>query len=409
MQITVVHPDALREASSKRLAWIYADSDESIRRIVERELGEEMEAITPRDFQAFARSVRDQVINAMDSAIPRAYADEWIVTPLHRNPFASDLLLHVIWIEFLRQYHSASSGIVVVSRSIGLLKGLESVSVWDVQCGVRSWFLLNSAYLRSQAYASIGFFVDFIRLAARMVLSRVVIKRSDLNKGLSAEVVIDSFLYDSDLTEDGQYRSSHMPGLVEWYRAKAIGCLLIVCVYGVRISGFLQLYRKMARSEEVILPFERVVTGFDLLRAVNDVLGSLWRARTYSACQSCVPIVRMAEYAHYGQALRGLYASLYKYLSHRLVSLGVKPKLLLDWFESQPLDRALALGVRETGAPIRHIAFRPYLAAGMHTYLYTSVRQRESGACPQEHWVSGEGLRAMLQETDPEDAPRESP
>ena len=402
MKISVVHPYVLSKAWVNGQLWIYADSDESLKCVVERNLGLEHEAINPKDFQLFARSVRNQVINAMDSTIRQEYVDDWILTPLHRNPYSNDIFLHLVWIEFLRQYESPSRGVVVITKSLGLLKSLESIDEWDVACGFQSFCYLYSEHQVKKARASLGFFVNVVRLLIRMILVRSVISKADLKNGCSAEVIVDSFLYEKDFKADGQYRSSYMPGLVEWYKKNAIDCALVVSVVGVRMSAFLGLYKKIKCSQDVIFPFERIVTVSDLLSAVVDIVVYICRfIGDFGYNKSCPPIVRLAGYGRYQSALGGLHELLYKHLPRRWFELGMKPKILLDWFENQPLDRALAVGVHAEGSTIRHIAFRPYIVAEMHAFLYTSIHQHESGACPQEHWVSGEGLRAMLQATDP--------
>ena len=400
MRLIVLHPRRLDSFFLKGLQWIYADAKMDVKSSVEKALTPELELITPRDFQIFARSVRDELIESVDSCISSCNLDSWVLTPLHRNPFANNIFLHLIWVAFLRTRQHDSCTFVVVTESLGLLRTLNAIFINSgkvLEVGI-FWFWYT--FIKSIIRSSIGGILNINRVIVRIVLSRIFFSKDFLFSGVDAEVLLDTYLYDNDITENGTYRSPYLPGLTEWYADQKIPVAIVTTLYDVKIYRLPNLYRRMRRSVNLILPFERLVSWIDLFSFLSRVIYFLASNKDIEDGEFARDYKNLIAYSRFQAAVSNIQSLLFRIVPQRLAAFGYQPKLVLSWFENQQRDRAFAISVRTFFGAAKHVAFRPYIACEMHANLFTTASQHVSGVCPSETWVSGRGMFDIMISTD---------
>lgn len=400
MKLIVVHPQCLNSSALKGLRWIYADEKMDVKFSVERALTSNLELITAQEFQKFARSVRAELIDSVDSCIFSSNHDSWVLTSLHRNPFVNNIFLHLIWVAYLRTHQDDSDTIVVITESLGLLRTLNAMfsdggNVLEI--GIL-WF--RYTFIKALIRSSIGGLFSVGRFMVRMLLSRIILSKKFLSHGVDAEVLLDTYLYDHDISENGTYHSPHMPDLTEWYVEQKIPVAIIATLYDVKISHLPNLYRRVKLSINHILPFERLVSWIDIFSVLSKVIYFIVSKRDVEVGDFARAYKKLITYSRYQAAVSNIQPLLFGVVPHRLDVLGYKPKLVLSWFENQARDRAFAISMKTFMGAAKHVAFRPYIPCEMHTNIFTTARQHVYGICPSETWVSGSGMVDMMRSTD---------
>jgi hypothetical protein len=400
MRLIVVHPRRINSFALKGLKWIYADQKIDVKSAVSIALDPNLELITPRDFQIFARSIRDKLIESVDSCISSSNLDLWVLTSLHRSPFANNIFLHQIWVAYLRTRQDDSSTIIVITESLGLFKTLKEIFSHRGKLSAIGiiWFWLS--FIKILIRSSLGGIISINRFIARMVLSRIMLSKEFLSRGVDAVVLLDTYLYDDDISENGSYRSPYMPGLTEWYEDQNIPVALIATISDDNISRLPNLYRRMRLSVNIIIPFERLVSWFEFLKILLRVVYFLASKKDNDDGEFARDYINLIAYSRYQAAVSNILPLLFGTIPQRLNSFGYKPKLVLSWFENQQRDRAIAKNVSTWFSDALHVAFRPYIACYMHANLFTTARQHIFGVCPPETWVSGRGMLDMMQHID---------
>ena len=400
MRLIVVHPRCLHASELNGLKWIYADADVEVKAAVESFMTSKHELITPREFQIFARSIREELIDSIDSCISCKNMNSWVLTPLHRNPFGNNVFLHLVWIAFLRVRMEEHATLVVVTDSLGLFKTLNTIFTVEKSVTTMNFYWFYRTYVAVLFHMTIIGINEIRNILLRMLLSRMILTKKYILHGVDSKVIIDTYLYDSDISASGCYSSPYMPGLTDWFKSQRIPVAILPTLYGVKLSGLIDLYKRMVNSKNIFLPFERLISWGDVFFGLSKVIYYLFIQNDTEDCDIAGDSKDLIYYSRYQSVVNGFQSLLFGVVPKRLLLLGYSPELLIDWFENQSMDRSLAINMAEYFPLVKHIAFRPYIACEMHTNLYTTKRQHAYGICPNETWVSGIAMVDILRCTD---------
>lgn len=396
-RIVVAHPRLARSFRGSASAWIYADEKQDEFDAVVLALGKQDMLVGPAQLQAEAARLLPLFIPWADEQIPPEDAAEWLLTPCHRNPFGSNLFLHLVVLHLVARF-GGEQPIVVFSESSGVAETLRQLCRgrgWEFSW--RGWLRVYLGRQRVILRACAKLVYDVLRVLIGWLAARLFLGAKHLNRLREVDWLIDAYLYPDSLAPDGTYRDKHLPGLIEWCLKQRIHLAIYPFPVQIPLRRLPGLFRRMQVSAVPMLPFELLIGLADIFRSVAMCLGYALRPVACSAFQG-LGVSPLVAGERFKACTAGLLPLLLLGAPRRLEAQGIRPRYMFDWFENQPIDRANALGFDRIGCPV--IALRLYALYPMFASLYTSERQARAGACPPQAWVSGATMEKQLRQFD---------
>jgi hypothetical protein len=396
----LLHPADPSLASHRGLRWIHADESLVSQRSIESILGPEYRLCSSRNFNEQAYTSRDDFLRWADRALVNLRSEEWILSTLHRNPFASSLQLHYNGLLALRRHATADETVVVVSRKASLLRALrENRDLGSVTSTMRTRLALFTGEVIAHLRACASLAIRLARVSHTMAWSRLILGRDWLRRFGQADVLIDRYLHQRDLSFTGSYRDPYAPGLIEWLGKSGYTCSLLMHGYQIGFGSVAINLRAMRASPVPMAPFERFIGPGDLLVAMWQACMAALQGPPALDPLTGIRLNALVRSERMITLLHNIVGLVYRRLPSRLADHGVKPALLLDWFENQSIDRGLALGM--AGLPeTRLVAFRQYVLFPMCSSLYVSGDAVTRGAAPRVCLVSSRRMRDDLRRCD---------
>ncbi len=250
---------------------------------------------------------------------------------------------------------------------------------------------------RIRAIASLA--IRIARLIHAIVFSRIAFPEATLARLRASEVLLDRYYHQRDFSAEGAYKDPYAPGLVDWYHRKGISTAMLLHGYRISMRDVMKNYRHMRDSDTPMAPFERFLKFGDLLSAAFQLIAGLIAPVEKLPLLKGIQLNSLVAAEKVSSLLHNYIGLLYLRLPKSLAICGVRPRLILDWFENQSIDRGLALGMTE--APHTKLAgFRQYVLFPMCSSLYTTTSAVASGAAPAICFVSSRHMELQLRYFD---------
>ncbi|MGH8670855.1 MAG: hypothetical protein ACREUA_02305, partial [Burkholderiales bacterium] len=394
MKLTVAHPVSLRSCDRLHGYWVYADDDLEAYSKVKSHFGSALQPlVAPDEFQAEASRLHRPFIEWVDRNLAGSPSEDWITTPLYKNPSNNNFFLHAAWLAIIKNALTHGRGpLLIVTRSLGLAMTLKS---FCKENGV-AYEAIGPAALalgrgRSNFRAWMGFGFNMLQLVYRLVLARLIFGRDYRQRLTELDVLVDTYLFESDFTDDNRFCDRYFPGLIKWYSKRGFQAASYPYLYRIPISKLSLTYRKMKASSTLFVPIELFLTVTDLFYAAwKCACAAGRRGRLAEPVFLDVNLGPLIKHLRLQTALWGLYPMLLMLAPRRLGASGIRPKWLVEWYENQPKDKASQIGFKEIGSPCRVIATRQYPPHPYYLSLYTTTAEVAAGVAPNENWVCGE-------------------
>ncbi len=390
MELTVVHPRAIH-CCKPGSHWLYADEKLAVYSRVAAVFSGSAAFMEPRDFQEAALELRPAFVRWVDENLEGRAAEHWILTPLHKNPSGNNLLLYLVWLKQLAARSSTDDKVVVVTQSRGLMRTLQRFSA---QHGIvfslhgRAHFMFTRSVILLKAIGKFGY--DVLQATCRKALAGFYLTSDYVLRLRGIELLVDSFLTDKDVSQSGSYRNPYFPGLVAWYQERGIRAAHYPVLYEVPLARLGSLYRRLSRSEELFVPFERFIKLSDLIVALGQCLKNAFFPRSPRVTPfrglDVNPLVQELRIA---AAAVGLFPLLLLKAPTRLAACGIAPKWVIDWFENQPIDRANCAGFSRAPFPCKVVGVKQYPLYPNFTSLFATSAEIRAGVGPKDQWVCG--------------------
>lgn len=396
-RVIVAHPRLAGRFRGRVSAWIYADDMQQEFEAIELAMGKESALVTPAHLQAEAVRLLPAFIRWADEQIPLGDAAEWLLTPCHRNPFSSNLFLHLVCLNLVVR-HGGDGPLLVFSETTGLAKALRQLCRglgWSFSWHGQSRFLLHRWKTNIRASAKLGY--DVVRSLAGILAARYFLGAKQVGRLTDVELLIDTYLDPDSLAKDGSYHDKQLPGLLDWYRAQGVRAAIYPFPVHFSLRQLPELFRRMQVSRVPVLPFELLTHLTDIPKAAAVCLEHALRDMNCSHFEN-LDVSLLVKGERFKACTAGLLPILLLGAPRRLAENGIRPKALLDWFENQPIDRANAIGFDRAGC--RVVALRLYALSPMFASLFTSERQVQAGACPSLALVGGAAMEKQLARYD---------
>lgn len=390
MELTVVHPRALHGCEPGP-HWVYADEKLAVYGRVAAAFSGSSAFIEPRDFQAAALGLRAGFVRWVDENLEGRPAEQWILTPLHKNPVTSNVMLHLVWLNQLKAHLSTSDRIVIVTQSRGLMRTLQRFSVQHriaFSLHGRVHFALERCITVVKAVGRLGY--DAVQAMFRKAVTGFYLT-SHYRTGLrGVDLLVESFLTDKDVPESGSYQSPYFPGLLAWYQERGIRAAYYPFVYGVPLARLGSLYRRLSISKEPFVLFERFIKVSDVIGALARCLGSALFSRSPSVTPFLgLDVNPLVQELRLSAAAVGLFPLLLMKVPTRLATYGITPRWVIAWYENQPIDRANCAGFNHAPFSCKVVGVKQYPLYPNFTSLFTTSAEIRAGVGPKEQWVCG--------------------
>jgi hypothetical protein len=335
-----------------------------------------------------AREIRSEHIEWIDQ-LNRQYGGEvewWFNSIASRNIYLSNLFQYSCYLEILERLWSCADAkpALIFVESPGLAeaigkwarrKGLEAQVISKKLVKFRSWSNYWVALLK------FGLFVGNLlmrQLAAYSARKKIGTRTRPTGK----LVIIDTFLHDSSLDERGAFHDVYFPYLYEYLEENGFQLLVHPVLYGFSFRYF-SIFQRLRRSNRHFIIPEDYLKLSDYLQVMTYPLRA-WR-RTIAAAPfrsfDLGDIIREEQE-------RGLAdnASLLAVLTHRLfVRLGrsgLRPRLIINWYENQLKDKAMVMAARQVFPQARILGAQNFIYSYNLLYLFPIQSEVEAGVVP---------------------------
>lgn len=388
LRLIVAHPAALGASRGQRFCWIYGDSDGAGFSSVKQQVAGHLRWVTPEGFQECATELADSYVFWCDEQIRRAGGgDEWVLSPYSRNPFETDQFVHLIWLYLLGRLKTPPEPLMIVTASphfAAAIKTLATERGWQhSRLGATNFVL---ATLKYRLHATARFARDMVQVLWRWWATRRYVS-SHINRGHAADTVIVGYCHGDEVDRNGNFNSRYLPGLAEFLMSAGTRVAFLPIYSGIPWGRFSSFLRTSVRSKVPILWPEAYWSIGAILRAAIGC----WRRALAGSREPerflDLPTRELMTGQQWRSALGGLYALLIGKTPEHLAKMGVRPGIVMEWFENQPLGRASAMGWAR--AKCRHVSLRQYASFRLFTNLRVTSAQLEDGSCPSEEWVCG--------------------
>lgn len=390
MTLSVVHPNRLGTLPHDA-RWHYADDDLLGYSLVESRFGGESRLLSSTEFQLEIARHRSAFLVWLDQVLAEQPVSDWIPASFFKDMYSTPVFLHSVCSTIATQAIRAEKNLLIITRSATLARQLQYVCTQE-----KVGFNPNGApnfwaeRLRAQCGAIAHVLYYSFWLALRIFLARLMLG-SPYRKGLrGTQISVETFLFEDDITPEGQFKDRFLPGLVAWYQRQGVAVASMPYTGNIPLRRMAEVYRRMKRCDILFAPGELFLQLRDLPRGMFHALRAAIRTPDFGRVLfEGMNISILAKYWWQLSALKTIIYQTWCQVPRRMDQYGCAPRFALDWYENQPLDKSLTIGFLRDVLKTDVIAMRQYFpAAGVVNFFSTDGEVR-AGASPVVNWVCG--------------------
>jgi hypothetical protein len=340
-----------------------------------------------RPLEEVADKIRSEHVTWIDT-INQKYGDDigwWFGNVSSRNIYSSDLFQYCCYLVILEQLwespHAKPSLIIVDSPGLA-----SAIYQWaqkkKIQVSVRGWYKQYTKKMAGTARFGMRW-LDFIVTTSMRKLASVTIRTKDITKKPQDcdMVMISTFVHDSSLSEEGDFKDRYFPGLYE-YLGKNNKTILVHPVFHGVGYNFFPVFKRISRSTTDFIIQEKYLNTQDYLRTWLYPIHQLTQKIRAPVFHGFDLNTIIREDQINGDLQNTLQALLTFYLVHRLKNRGLGVHSLIDWYENQVLDRAIVAGMRNAYPETKTIGAQIFLHYPNSLSLFPSRSEVEAGIVP---------------------------
>lgn len=337
-----------------------------------------------RDFNALT----EELLNSTDKSI------DWLVnSTTSRNPYWSDIYLNICYLVLIKQLLRENKAIekVIVPNS-----ELKKVLIDYLKRNKISIKVISNQSLKKNIKNKTRSLYNFMGNIYRfnlMWMSRD--KRRKENIPIDHEITLIDTFFLSSMFKNDKYSDRYYNGLLEYLTDDEKKRIYFVPLILVK-TGFKKIMRIAEKSDENFLFKE------DYLK-LNDyffALVSPFRIRRINFSKfkfkefNIGPILQRDFRCH-------LFASAFSILNYRflrrLKENKVRLRLVVDWFENQPIDHAFNKGTKDFYPETYSIGYQGFIISmDSNFYIQPTKYETENGIIPDAIAVVGNGLKKQI-------------
>lgn len=328
--------------------------------------------------------------------------DWWMGNISSRNIFSSNLLLYSGYLVLIKRLiESDKVPDIFMLENRALLRTVRYIleeKGYECAVPIKSKFKDSHFYFYLKAvYNLLVFTFDTLKRLAAAKFTKHMEK--PLEKSAKT-VLLDLFILNNSFNESGEYKDKHYyPGLYEWLGEKGFNLLILPTISVT--TGYLGLFKAVRLSKYRFIIKEDYLTVSDYIYAIMHPFRFI-KLRVKSDKFLGIDMTSLVKedslrYLSNPLSLR----SILKYrLFKRLKESGIKPSLIIDWFENQVFDKALNIGAKEAYPDTPVIGAHNYISYLNLVHLFPTVAERKYRVIPDKILVSGSKNADLLRVFD---------
>ena len=372
------------------IAYVYLGKDFSRLRQWEQKLGARFSRIDiARLLDKVADDIREDHVRWIDQ-LNRRYGQDlewWFGTISSRNIYESNLFQYCCYMETLRRLWEAGyeRPHLVLLESWGLAG---AVIKWakqnEIPVKVRGGKAFYQKFIQQLALSVLrwGYFTFTVMLrvwAASASSKKVQPKCSSL----APLAVVDTFVHESCWSGNGTYQERYFPGLLDFLRTQGFQVLIHPVLHGVRKS-YLPIYQRMRQDRENFIIAEDFLKFSDYLTMLTFPLRACRRKIKATPFRGFdFQDILWEENLTMGNTSSLMAALIYR-LVLRLGETGLRPRIIINWYENQVIDKALIAGARRAFPGTTIIGAQIFMYFLNVINLAPSQSEAEAGLVPHE-------------------------
>lgn len=369
-----------------RWAYLGKQFHEKVR--LERELGPSYECLDiARIHKEVADAIREQFNMWMDglNRLNGSAFEWWMGSISSRNVYRSNIYQFCCYVEILATLWSKPTHrpAFVVVESPALAKVIER---WATSHGIT---VSRKGRYTAFLFRMKGFGTFMLRwgnaimtLCLRKAASLVLTGRSPIPVSSGEpNILIHTHLHPASLSDDGIFSDRYFPFLYDFLEKNGKSVIVIPTYNGFRYS-FLPLFYRMQRSQTKFIIPEQCLSITDIFHALHYPFHLLFGKYGSTDFRGNNYHEVLREDTLLDKFEDSLDAVLKYRLVARLAQKAMSPERLIDWYENQPINRALSTGFRKhfPGVPI--IGVQSFLHYPNFLSLSPITSEIEAGIIP---------------------------
>lgn len=356
---------------------------------LERQLGSRFSRLDISELHdRVAREIRSEHIQWIDQ-LNRRYSQEieWWLNPVaSRNGFVSNLFQYSCYLEILERiwqdWDAKPELIFVETPALAA-----AIRKWAIHRGIEVQvnFAKQERFYQLSCYWSsmlrYGFFaVTLLMRHIAAYASRKKIGAKICPPGKLA--IVDIFLLDVSLNEQGGFNDIYFPHLYEYLENNGFQVLVHPVLYGF-VFNYFSIYRRMRKSDTHFIIPEDYLNLSDYIHVLMYPL----RACRLKITADPFRNFDLSDIINEDQ-LRGLtdnmslLAGLIQRVMVRLGQSGLAPRLIISWYENQVIDKALVAAARRAFPQAIIVGAQIFIFPSNLLYLFPIQSEVEAGIVP---------------------------
>ncbi len=348
--------DKIKEkfSSTDSILFLYLGKNLSVKCDLDRKLGEQFTCIEiGKLLNEVANDIREEHIKWIDQ-LNKLHGDNlfwWFGAISAKNIYNNNLFLFSCYLELLEKlWHTASiRPHLVFVESIGLLKAIcqwaskQGIDVEVINSPSENYnYVINIA----TSFFKLGYFyVSLLNRCISAYISKIKYGRKQVTTQKVA--IVDTYVLNSSLGDDGSFQDSYLPFLHEYLTNSGYQVLIHSVLYGFHLN-YRSIYRRMCQSKAHFIIPDDFLKISDYLSPLSYFLYAFslriqapkFRGFDLAALLKEEQQKNLAE-------ITSLLAVLIRRLFLRLGQTNLKVDLIISWYENQVTDKGLISGARQ--------------------------------------------------------------
>ena len=396
MTLSVAHPQRLGWLADDD-RWIYTDDDIIDYARTAAEYGEARRLLDPAALQAAISRTTSEYLDWVDAVLVDQPPHYWLAASYFKDVVCTPTLLHLACLRAATDGSTAGHNIVVVTRSAAL--ATQIVALGGRRCSSAAMWWPDA--LKRSAAGWAHWLVRPWQIWLRSVLAAVQLGSDYRDKLKNVQVLVDTFFFAEDLAPDGHYEDRFSPGLIDWYQTQGLRAASMPYTGHLPLCVMRGAYRRMRDSGTLFALGESFLGIADCLLGAWHALRTLQQPPDFAAVPFCgIQVSPLVSRWWRLSALQTVTSQIWKRVPRNMRRHGLQPDYVFDWYENQPLDKAICLGFGADSGHTHVIAGRQYFPASGIVNFFSTAGEISAGATPTLNWVCGKRIAALFERYD---------
>lgn len=368
--------------------WTYLGQNYFKKRYMEKELKSQFIYINiSRLHNEVAGDLRQEYVNWIDD-LNRHYGNDlewWFGSISSRNPYNSNIFQYCCYLEILERLWNCPDKRpkLIVLESIELAKTIQKWAIKkNIAIEIINFSKAKQKFLTKDLFSFLRWWQFAAILLLRWVAAFITRKFYKIKKpGTGPYVIVDTFIHDYCLSNNGTFKDRYFPYLHEYLAEKNMNVLVHPVLFGFRYNYF-SIYRKMRKSNTHFIFQEDFLTFSDYLSALAYPIKRFRQKFETTLFHDFDLSNILIEEQRNKSATLGIFPILIYRLFLRLGQSRLKVKQIIDWYENQVIDKALIAGVRQAFPQVKIIGVQMFIHSPNFISLFPSQSEVNARIVP---------------------------